>query len=116
MMILCRTMKKWNSSFCEAEMKRVVVSSLLFLSTLLAASAQTGEVRDTLRRSVVVGEKSRTSEAGSRIIKVKDFRDMVSATGESDVIKFIQTLPGVRPEGRALPLFMSEAVISVATS
>lgn len=105
MMILCRTMKKWNSSFCEAEMKSVVVSSLLFLSTLLAASAQTGEVRDTLRRSVVVGEKSRTSEAGSRIIKVKDFRDMVSATGEADVIKFIQTLPGVSTGGEGSSAF-----------
>lgn len=97
-------MKKRNSIICEGK-KRVVVSAVLFLFTLQGVSAQTDEVKDTLQRSVVVGEKSRAREAGTRIIKVRDFRDMVSATGEADVIKFIQTLPGVSTGGEGSSAF-----------
>lgn len=98
-------MKKRNSIICEGKKKRVVVSAVLFLFTLQGVSAQTDEVKDTLQRSVVVGEKSRAREAGTRIIKVRDFRDMVSATGEADVIKFIQTLPGVSTGGEGSSAF-----------
>ena len=67
--------------------------------------AQTNEVKDTLRGSVVIGEKSGAREAGTRIFKVKDFKNMVSATGNADVIKYIQTLPGVSTGGEGSSAF-----------
>lgn len=63
------------------------------------------EVKDTLRGSVVVGERSGTREAGTRIVKVRDFKNMVAATGEADVIKYIQTLPGVSTGGEGSSAF-----------
>ena len=81
-------------------------SPLLILSvaagpflTGTAAYAQTAEVCDTLVSSIVTGEKTRAREAGTRIIQAADFRRMVSATGDADIIKYIQTLPGVSTGG-----------------
>ncbi len=86
-------------------MKKIVVFIISVLSSLPATLAQTNEVRDTLHGSVVVGEKSGPREAGTRIIKVKDFKNMVSAIGEADVIKYIQTLPGVSTGGEGSSAF-----------
>ena len=62
--------------------KRIAALALLSLFPLPMTFAQTNEVKDTLRGSVVIGEKSGAREAGTRIIKVKDFKNMVSATGK----------------------------------
>ncbi len=85
--------------------KRIAALALLSLFPLPMTFAQTNEVKDTLRGSVVIGEKSGAREAGTRIIKVKDFKNMVSATGNADVIKYIQTLPGVSTGGEGSSAF-----------
>lgn len=85
--------------------KRVATLALLSLFPLFMAFAQTNEVKDTLRGSVVIGEKSGAREAGTRIIKVKDFSNMVAATGNADVVKYIQTLPGVSTGGEGSSAF-----------
>ena len=86
-------------------MKRIFVLAWLSLFPLFMTFAQTNEVKDTLRGSVVIGEKSGAREAGTRIIKVKDFRNMVAATGNADVVKYIQTLPGVSTGGEGSSAF-----------
>ena len=78
----------------NAMKRRILVLAWLSLFPLSMTFAQTNEVKDTLRGSVVFGEKSGAREAGTRIIKVKDFKNMVSAIGNADVVKYIQTLPG----------------------
>lgn len=85
--------------------RRIFAFAWLFLCPLIGTFAQTNEVKDTLRGSVVFGEKSGAREAGTRIIKVKDFKNMVSATGDADVIKYIQTLPGVSTGGEGSSAF-----------
>lgn len=71
----------------------------------VVAIGQPKEVKDTLRGSVVIGQKSGPREAGTRIVKVDDFRNMVAATGDADVIKYIQTLPGVSTGGEGSSAF-----------
>lgn len=77
----------------------------IFIVFALPALGQPREVKDTLRSSVVIGEKCGAKEAGTRIIKVKDFNTMVAATGEADVIKYVQTLPGVSTGGEGSSAF-----------
>lgn len=77
----------------------------LFCAFWFVALGQPKEVRDTLRGSVVIGQKSGPREAGTRIVKVEDFRNMVAATGAADVIKYIQTLPGVSTGGEGSSAF-----------
>lgn len=77
----------------------------IFIVFALPALGQPREVNDTLRGSVVIGEKCGTKEAGTRIVKVKDFNTMVAATGEADVIKYVQTLPGVSTGGEGSSAF-----------
>ena len=76
----------------------ILAIGALFLSAGIAYS-QTTEVQDTLSSSIVTGEKTRAREAGTRIVKAVDFRRMVSATGDADIIKYVQTLPGVSTGG-----------------
>ncbi len=85
--------------------KRIAALALLSLFPLSMTFAQTIEVMDTLHGSVVVGERSVAREAGTRIIKVGDFRNMVAATGKADAIKYIQTLPGVSTGGEGSSAF-----------
>ncbi len=81
------------------------MSSLLSLCLLTKVSAQHHEVRDTLRGSMVVGVKCGAREAGTRLVKLDDFKNMVAATGEADVVKYIQTLPGVSTGGEGSSAF-----------
>ena len=92
--------------------KKTFFFIVVVLTSNLISYGQMRELKDTLRGSVVVGERSGTREAGTRIVKVRDFKNMVAATGEADVIKYIQTLPGEK----ARPLFMSGEAIWGATS
>lgn len=89
----------------NAMKRRILVLAWLSLFPFSMTFAQTNEVKDTLRGSVVFGEKSGAREAGTRIIKVKDFKNMVSAIGNADVVKYIQTLPGVSTGGEGSSAF-----------
>lgn len=82
-------------------MKKVFTITIVFLlfAQAVILHAQTAEVRDTLDTSIVTGEKTGAREAGTRIVKAADFRRMVSATGDADIVKYIQTLPGVSTGG-----------------
>ncbi len=69
---------------------------IIMLSTCLSAWAQENSpIRDTLRSSRIVSDKSIKRDAGNHIVSIPQLRTMVSPTGEADAIKYIQTLPGV---------------------
>ena len=74
------------------------LSIFLFASLLLGYGmpllAQERVIRDTLKASLI--EDSRIRRAvGIQVVESDQIRNQVSAMGESDYIKFIQTLPGV---------------------
>lgn len=76
--------------------RQKIVSFLFILAIPIAANAQdVHEKRDTLPESVVVSDRFVVRDAGTRIVPIPQMRSMVSVTGESDAIKYIQTLPGV---------------------
>ena len=58
-----------------------------------------GTVQDTLLAARVEADRVVHRDAGTRIVELPAIRAMVSATGEADAIKFIQTLPGVSTGG-----------------
>ena len=51
--------------------------------------------RYTLRAAHIVSDRVTMRDAGTRIVALPALRSMVAATGEADVIKYVQTLPGV---------------------
>ena len=69
-----------------------------FMSLLLTVggrlSAQEIPIRDTLKASVIEDARIRRS-VGIQVVESAQIRNQVSPMGESDYIKFIQTLPGV---------------------
>ena len=71
--------------------------ALLMLPAAIASlrAQNVEEMRDTLRSSRIVAEKAAARDAGTRIVALPQLRTMVAATGEADVIKYVQTLPGV---------------------
>lgn len=75
--------------------KYSLISVLFLLFTLNVQAQDMKEMRDTLNPSRVVSDKSAERDAGTRIVKLPSLRTMVSATGEADAIRYIQTLPGV---------------------
>lgn len=58
-----------------------------------------GSVRDTLLAARVEADRVVHRDAGTRLVALPEIRTMVSATGEADAIKYIQTLPGVSTGG-----------------
>ena len=58
-----------------------------------------GSVRDTLLAARVEADRVVHRDAGTRLVALPEIRAMVSATGEADAIKYIQTLPGVSTGG-----------------
>lgn len=78
-------------------MYRFPAAAVIFmLSTCLSAWAQENSpIRDTLRSSRIVSDKSIKRDAGNHIVSIPQLRTMVSPSGEADAIKYIQTLPGV---------------------
>ena len=72
--------------------RRLILLFILLYMAYVAADAQ--EIRDTLRSARVISDRV-AREAGMRIAALPELRSMVSATGEADVIKYIQTLPGI---------------------
>ena len=94
--------------------RQKIVSFLFILAIPIAANAQdVHEKRDTLPESVVVSDRFVVRDAGTRIVPTPQMRSMVSVTGESDAIKYIQTLPGVPLEQRVPLPYMCVAAISV---
>ena len=53
------------------------------------------EMQDTLTAAHLTALRSDAPVPGTRIIKAASLQSMVSATGEADVIKYVQTLPGI---------------------
>ena len=58
-----------------------------------------GAVQDTLLAARVEADRVVHRDAGTRLVALPEIRTMVSATGEADAIKYIQTLPGVSTGG-----------------
>lgn len=76
--------------------RRFILLPLLLCMAHPAADAQgSGEMRDTLRSAIVVSDRMMDRDAGTRIVSIPELRTMVAATGEADIVKYIQTLPGV---------------------
>lgn len=79
-------------------MKRIaylhIIVALTGWSLTLPAQNLT-ELQDSIPASRLVADWSGARETGTRVIGAKVLSTMVSATGEADAIKFIQTLPGV---------------------
>ena len=71
---------------------------VLFVSLLIGYGiplwAQEGVIRDTLKASMIEDSRIRRI-VGVQVVGSDQIRNQVSAMGESDYIKFIQTLPGV---------------------
>lgn len=65
----------------------------------LYPSGHNTSAQDTLRAALVEADRIVNRDAGTRIVALPAIRTMVSATGESDAIKYIQTLPGVSTGG-----------------
>ncbi len=76
-------------------MKKITVLLLFMLVSLAAAAQEIKELRDTLREAVVTAEALKARPAGLTRVDLHQTRQMVTAMGESDVIKYIQTLPGI---------------------
>lgn len=73
---------------------RIVLFTSILLAGGVSLSAQERMIRDTLKASLI--EDSRIRRAvGIQMVESDQIRNQVSAMGESDYIKFIQTLPGV---------------------
>ena len=73
----------------------IPVILLLYMAVFSVNAQNVGEMRDTIRSSRIVSDRIVERDAGTRIIALPELRSMVSATGDADVIKYIQTLPGV---------------------
>lgn len=74
--------------------KYIFATVMCFLCTMVDAQDM-ASVRDTIRASRVVSERSSVRDAGTKIVAIPELRSTVSVTGDADVIKYIQTFPGV---------------------
>ena len=74
--------------------KRCVSGAILFLLPLLS-QAQTVSVTDTLPAAIKEDTRSGMKTLSERVVKVSDISVMATPTGETDFVKFVQTLPGV---------------------
>ena len=72
-----------------------IIPILLTAFSISVQAQEVGEMRDTLRSARIVAERAAARDAGTRIVALPELRTMVAATGEADVIKYVQTLPGV---------------------
>lgn len=70
-------------------------ATLMCFSFVIAKAQDIGSARDTIKAARVVSERPTVRDAGTKIVAIPELRSTVSVTGDADVIKFIQTLPGV---------------------
>lgn len=80
-------------------MKRCILQAAIVLA-LFGAPVYTHaqdliEKRDSIRASVITAGRGVRRDAGIRLVSPGDISTMVASVGEADVIKFIQTLPGI---------------------
>ena len=73
---------------------RIIVPVAVLLFNCLLSAGQTEERRDTLRHATITAERS-SELLSSVVIDLPAASRIVSPVGEGDVIKFIQTIPGV---------------------
>lgn len=85
---------RWNN-YKPDIMKKIATLLLFMLVSLATAAQEIKELRDTLREAVVTAEALKARPAGLTRVDLHQTRQMVTAMGESDVIKYIQTLPGI---------------------
>ncbi len=80
-------------------MNKVVFVLIIFLIGCAAhnriSAQEIKPMQDSLRSITVYGDTVKSRPAGLIKIDAKDTRRMVTALGEGDVIKYIQTLPGI---------------------
>ena len=79
-------------------MKWVYYSFLAFFSLLFSSgvySQQLNEMRDTLRSITIIADTSFVRATGVMRVDMPRVQHMVTALGEGDVIKYIQTMPGI---------------------
>lgn len=73
---------------------RIFLFASLFAGYGIPLCAQEGVIRDTLKASMIEDSRIRRI-VGVQVVGSDQIRNQVSPMGESDYIKFIQTLPGV---------------------
>lgn len=78
-----------------AMVKRFLVSSLLIVASITSFAQKVTEIRDTLAPSKTTAIWSGTRETATRLVGKEELQSMVTATGEGDVMKYIQLMPGV---------------------
>lgn len=76
---------------------KLAIILTLYLGIVISANGQ--EVKDTLAPSISWAYRYGLVQPGTRIVKPDEIIGMVTATGAPDVIKLIQTLPGVSTGG-----------------
>ena len=76
--------------------KHIILILIIILSDLFPLYGQEAKERyDTIPAARKIADREIPLKAGSRHIKSVDFHTMVSATGTPDVVKYIQTTPGI---------------------
>ncbi len=68
---------------------------LLCIACFSVAAQDVADMQDTLRPARVVSDMAAERNVGTRVVALPELRTIVAATGEADVIKYIQMLPGV---------------------
>lgn len=76
--------------------RHLLLLLFLFLSGLYPLCGQESrEMYDTIPAARKIADREKLSNAGARHIKSVDFHTMVSVTGTPDVVKYLQTMPGI---------------------
>lgn len=78
--------------------RKVIVFCMLLCQFLVCANLQSQDLKqmqDTLHSITVVADTIKSRPAGLVKIDARSTRRMVTALGEGDVMKYIQTLPGI---------------------
>lgn len=73
----------------------IAASCLLHLQFGMVALGQTMEKKDSIPAATVWGEKGFQRAVSERFVIPKDFSFMTSVVGRGDVVKLVQTLPGI---------------------
>lgn len=75
--------------------RKQTICILLMFQSLLSYAQEVKERHDTLQSSKVVSDKQLGRDAGTRVVEVPALAKVISAIGEADAVKYIQSLPGV---------------------
>lgn len=73
----------------------IAASCMLHLQFGMVALGQTMEKKDSIPAATVWGEKGFQRAVSERFVIPKDFSFMTSVVGRGDVVKLVQTLPGI---------------------